>query len=55
MSAESQNPKQSFFKLPVNFADLSDSEIDELAEKIFAEFLNRQKEEACEISQIEVP
>jgi hypothetical protein len=43
MSSENQNPKKSFFKMPENLAELSDIEIEDLAEKIITEFLSRQE------------
>jgi len=43
MSDDIQEPKKSFFKMPDNFAELSDIEVEDLAEKIIMEFLSRQK------------
>jgi hypothetical protein len=38
MSQENAEPRKSFFKMPENFAELSDKEIEDLAEKIIMEF-----------------
>lgn len=43
MSAEKKEPQKHFFKMPENLAELSDIEIEDLAEKIILEFLSRQK------------
>ncbi|CAN2189334.1 hypothetical protein MCEJIRE27_00485 [Candidatus Nanopelagicaceae bacterium] len=43
MSAEQSEPKRNFFKMPQNLAELSDVEIEDLAEKIIMEFLSRQR------------
>jgi hypothetical protein len=38
MNQENSEPQKRFFKMPENFAELSDEEIEDLAEKIIMEF-----------------
>jgi uncharacterized protein (DUF2164 family) len=43
MSTEENKPQKHFFALPKNLNELSDIEIEDLAEQIILEFLSRQK------------